>query len=277
VGPVPCQSVAGATWTSIYDGRTFSLSQDGAGNITGITGNSYKGSCQAFGPVTSGHFNGGGSFSITVTNPSPGDPNCIASWFTFSGTVSSAGCDRVTGDFVNDWGSGDDEWTKGCDVPTGEMTSSSGWADFSIYGAFPTVHRWRQTLSGAVNFGGRNVNETFNPGTDSCWISGSPYGYYSTPPSWNTWPVGSVDGAAATNQWGNDYVGWFPDAVNWYRTNRPPNGFPVLCGVTWSQRMNISCTTGGTVFYQGNFMAAQIDTSSVSSARSSESATRLWP
>jgi hypothetical protein len=41
------------------------------------------------------------------------------------------------------------------------------------------------------------------------------------------------------------------------------------------QRMNISCSSG-TNFYQGNYMAATIDATSVSSNRSSAFAFRSW-
>ena len=121
-------------------------------------------------------YTGGGGFYITATNPSPGDPSCQATYFTFTATISGAGCDQVSGTFVNNLGTGDDDWTKTCDLPAGELTSSNGWADTSIYGSYPTLHKWQQTLTSSVNLGGRTVNETFTSGSDSCWIPGSPYG-----------------------------------------------------------------------------------------------------
>ncbi|MFZ5926403.1 MAG: hypothetical protein ACOYX1_03040 [Acidobacteriota bacterium] len=85
---------------------------------------------------------------------------CSATYFTLWGTVFGAGCDRVIGGWVNNLGTGDDEWTKSCDVPSGELTSSNGWADFSPYGNLPTVHKWLQILSGSVDFGGEDARRS---------------------------------------------------------------------------------------------------------------------
>jgi hypothetical protein len=200
-----CQTVAGNTWTE-DDGasgqRLFTLNQDYAGNITGST---YKAVCQSpYWPVT-GTFHADGTFSLTATNPSPGDPNCIAGWFTVNGTVNAPNCDNMSGTFTNDIpDTGDVNWTKSCDVPTGETTASNGWGDASPRGAYPTFALFSQTLQGSVNFGGHTVNETFpTAGQDTCYIAGSPYGPYPTPPSWNTWSVGLLDFTpSVVNTWG---------------------------------------------------------------------------
>ena len=105
-------------------------------------------------------------------------------------------------------------------------------------------------------------------------MGGSPYGPFLVPPGWASWPVGWLDfTASAVNTWGYDYVGWSPEAIAWYRANRPPNGLPFPCGVQWQQRMNISCS-GGTNFYQGNYMAASMEETSISSNRSDAFALR---
>ena len=135
-----------------------------------------------------------------------------------------------------------------------------------------------QVLSGSVNFGGRTVNETSpSQGEDTCYMPGSPFGpYYSPPSSAPPWPVGFIDSApSATNTYGHDQVGWLPDVITYYRTNRP-NGLLFPCGVQWQQQMNISCSTA-TNFYQANYMAASVDATSISSNRSSGFGYRIWP
>jgi hypothetical protein len=271
-----CQTIAGHTWTE-DDGasgtRTYSLSQDSAGTISG---NTYKASCVSpFWGVT-GSFRSDGSFTITAVNPSPGDPVCTSGSFTVTGTVATPGCDTMSGTWTNDSGdSGLVDWTKACDVPTSETTNDDGWADSAGY---PTLYNFMQVLSGSVNFGGRTVNETFpSQGEDTCYMPGSPFGPYYSPPSWASWPVGFIDSApSATNTYGHDQVGWLPDAITYYRANRPPQGLPFPCGGQWQQQMNISCSTA-TNFYQANYMAASMDATSISSNRSSGFGYRIWP
>lgn len=274
----PCQSIAGNTWVE-DDGsagqRTFTLQQNDDGTFQGST---YKESCQSPYWDVNGTMRPDGTFTLTATNPSPEDTYCSAPWFTDTGSVNGPGCDSISASWVNGNGmNGDVQMTKQCDVPYSEIISNAGWGDNSQRGNFPTLALFQQFLSAPVNLGGRVVNESFPvPGQDSCWFPDSPYAYQSSPvPA--SWPVGFFDFTPSpTNTWAYDYIGWYPEPINWYRQNRPAYGFPVACGFSIQQRMNISCS-GGTNFYQGNYLEGDMDVSSLSSVRSDASAYRNWP
>lgn len=161
-----------------------------------------------------------------------------------------------------------------CIIPTGETNAWNAWD-----GANATVGRWRGTLTPAnVNFNGRSVTER-DPGgggPDSCHFAGSVYGAF-TAITGGTWAVG------AGNVWGDDFVGWFPAAVTYYRAQgRAP------CGTSFPQRMEINCPAGDQAYQTntlGCAMTAPIPAmgpnpavpGTVSSTRSGNTQTRNWP
>lgn len=274
-----CTTLSGNTWTEPQintPDRTYSLTQDASGVISGTT---YKSICSVQTWPVSGQFRSDGTFTITVNNPGsdPEDP-CIATWYTITGTINAPNCDTMSGTWTNSLpNSGNVTWNKACDVPSGETTTANGWGDNSPRGYYPTLALFWQSLYGSVNFGGREVNETFpSQGEDTCYFSGSPYGPYFVPPSWAQWTVGWLDfSPGPTNSWGYDYIGWNPEAISYYRSTRPAMGLPSQCGVQWQQRMNISCSAGAN-FYQGNFVAASMDATSLTSNRASAFDFRNW-
>lgn len=152
-----------------------------------------------------------------------------------------------------------------CNTPTGESTTSAGWADSD---GFPTVHKWMQTLApSGTNFGGRVVSEA-DPGggQDNCYFSGSaiPPQDHVTGFSWTVNP---------DNTWGPDYVGFTPFTVNYYRSQgRAP------CGTIVPQRMDIFCNTRR-VAYSITFpsLAADIQPLLVTSRRAEGQTSRIWP
>jgi hypothetical protein len=106
-----CRSVAGGTWKDYYDGvgggtgdPTFTLSQD---VTTGaITGTYHHSVCQSPNwPVDSGQPNGGGSFTIHVTNPTPSDPVCTSDWFEITINLNTPGCQQGEGTWTSSGGS----------------------------------------------------------------------------------------------------------------------------------------------------------------------------
>ncbi|HUB33877.1 MAG TPA: hypothetical protein VMA31_12635 [Bryobacteraceae bacterium] len=270
-----CQTVAGNTWVEDDGGsgqRTYTLSQGPSGNITG---SSYHSICQFPNwPVTGTFTFGNGSFAITASNPSGGGVNdpCPAAWFTVNGSVSGAGCDVVSyASFDNSLGyQGGVNWSKTCDVPTGEQSTFASWSGTQPYWA-----NFSQSLSGPVNFGGRTLNETFPVGgSDSCYFLGSAIPPQLYPPNWGQWTVGFINGITASpNLWGYDAVGWTLDDVVYYREIRLQQGLPFPCGFSWQQYMNISCSAGSNM-YQTNPMSSLIYLNSVSVSRGSAYASR---
>lgn len=164
--------------------------------------------------------------------------------------------------------------SKPCDIPTGELTFSNGWADFyTCAGApeypCPTQHKWLQSLSpgpSTINFGGRTVTEgdPGGGGPDTCHFVGSRYDPLESI-SGGTWEVD------ANNEWGDDFVGWIPSAVLYYRLNeRAP------CGTRFPQRMVIACATSNPQ-YVTNELTMDIYPEEVSSGRADQRVQRVWP
>lgn len=117
--------------------------------------------------------------------------------------------------------------------PTGETTTSNGWGA----GNLRTVHKWKQSLTpNAASFKGRSVTER-DPGgggPDTCWWPGSAFAKF-TAITGGTWAVGSVADGHLKNEWGDDHVGWFKTAVDYYRAQgRAP------CQTQFPQDMHIN-------------------------------------
>ncbi len=147
-------------------------------------------------------------------------------------------------------------------IPTGETTASNGWGA----GGAVTVHRWQMTLTpGTTNFQGRSVTEQ-NPGgggPDTCWFNGSTYASW-TAITGGTWAVG------ANNVWGDDFVGWFSAAVNYYRAQgRAP------CQTTFPQDMHINGQ--GSPRYRTNTLSCGFTATNVWSTRDGVTRNKAWP
>jgi hypothetical protein len=161
-------------------------------------------------------------------------------------------------------------------VPTGESTAFAGF-DAAMTCGFGancvTLGMWNQTLLPAnVNFNGRDVTEQ-NPvaggggsGNDTCHFNGSAVNTFDALTGGN-WTVG------AGNVWGEDYVGWFLAAVQYYRNRgRAP------CGTNFQQRMVINMNVG-TMAYGGNntgntnTLGGNINVRTVTSSRSGNTRT----
>jgi hypothetical protein len=178
-----CRSVSGGTWTEPNGAgpeRTYNLSQNvSTGAITGTTSRSV---CQSSTWPVSGQFQSNGTFSITATNPTPGDLVCVADWFTIQMSLNLPGCEL------------------------GESISPSIWATLP---PDRTKHGWVQILSALnpeINFGGRAIIEEFPmDGTDGCYFDGSIFSR-QTRPDPGGWIVGFLDlvPSSTFNIWGRD-------------------------------------------------------------------------
>ncbi len=147
-------------------------------------------------------------------------------------------------------------------LPTGETTASNGWDT----GDGETTHRWTQTLTpSTVDFSGIDVKES-DPGggTDGCHFVGSAFARFDSITG-GTWPV------RAGNVWGDDFVGWFVPAVNYYRLQgRAP------CTASFPQDMNVITPTGD-LKYRTNQLSGTIGVTTVGSSRDGQTATKTWP
>lgn len=208
--------------------------------------------------AAAGNFLGNGQFTVQTNHPTGGNEIC-ATWVRWQGTVAKPGCHTGSGTWNNSDGfSGLWTFSKACDVPTGESTSSVAW-DTSQ----PTVHIWEATLSpSSINFDGRTITEG-GTSSDSCWFSGSAFA-----------EVVAVEGPNPADIVGNgyrDHVGWVPAAVTYYRAQgRAP------CGATSVQQIRIDCRTSNPI-YINNGLVSSIGVTTVSSSRSGQTQTRTWP
>ena len=149
-------------------------------------------------------------------------------------------------------------------LPAGETTTSNGWDGGGI-------HRWRQRLTpitthfGSATPGRCQVTEADGGGgADTCHFPGSAFAPF-TAVTGGTWDVD------ASNRWGDDFVGWFGPAVNFYRTNgRAP------CSATFTQSMRV-VRPGGNVEYRQNVLTSDIGLTTVSSTRDGHTETRPFP
>ena len=145
-----------------------------------------------------------------------------------------------------------------CVLPSGETSTSSGWANGGI-------HKWTQTLTpGTANFQGRKVHEKGGKGTDTCWFRGSQIGKFDRITG-GAWKVGNG------NVWGPDFVGWKAKAVDYYRRIKKN-----ACGTTFPQDMYINCPhpMRAQRYIQGNQLGGTITATTVTSTRAGLSETR---
>jgi len=147
-------------------------------------------------------------------------------------------------------------------LPIGEITNSNGWGT----GARATNHRWQQLLNPTTTSFRRCQVTEADPGggTDTCHFPGSIYAPFNAVTG-GTWRVN------ARNRWGDDWVGWFTQAVTYYRNQgRAP------CTASFPQSMRV-VRPDGNVEYVRHQLEATIGTTTVSSTRASQTATRRWP
>ncbi len=148
-----------------------------------------------------------------------------------------------------------------CPIPTGETTTSIGWADSSGQQA---VHFFRQQLTPTgTSFANRIVSESdASPATDGCWFPGS-----AQPPvsgvSGGSWSVGS------DNRWGDDAVGWTIGDFGYYQQERQARNLPLPCEADLFQELKITCPgTSSSVYRPLVLLRAIISATGASSERS---------
>lgn len=106
-------------------------------------------------------------------------------------------------------------------------------------------------------------------GSDSCWFVGSAISYLGKVTG-GSWTVSSA------NVWGDDFVGWFPDSVTYYRRERPLRGYSMPCLATIPQDMVIGCNQSNPA-YTRNTLRVTIGTQDVGSERDGQVRFRIWP
>jgi hypothetical protein len=154
--------------------------------------------------------------------------------------------------------------SKVCVIPSGETTSSNGWA-------FPANaddgrHNWRVTLQpAAADFSRRTVREQ-DPrgGIDGCYFQHSTI-KQDAKVSGGNWTV--LQNNILDK---DDTVGWDSIAVGAYRNSgRAP------CAARYNQQMLINCPQPiGDQVYRTNQLGGVIDRRSVTSLRDGQTATR---
>lgn len=130
----------------------------------------------------------------------------------------------------------------------------------------PTQSRWRGTLGGSENFGGRIVYETGAVGTDSCWYVGSPFPAFTHVGN-GTW------GITESNQYQvDDIIGMRQDVVTHYRQQgRAP------CSAQFPQTMKIDCNAVPDITYETHQITVAITPTKVSVTRDGVTVQRTWP
>ncbi len=147
-------------------------------------------------------------------------------------------------------------------LPAGEDTISNGWGT----GTFETTHAWRQQLTPTTtDFSNCEVTEADGgSGSDTCWFPGSSFGP-ALAVTGGTWTVG------ANNFWGDDFVGWFPAAINFYRSNgRAP------CRASFIQSMRVVRPSGNVQYIRHQHVWG-MGTTTVSSTRDGQTESKTWP
>jgi hypothetical protein len=189
------------------------------------------------------------------------------------------GCDIAAGTARNDdgsWSYSAYSMAKIPDLPTGESTTGVGW-----WSSYPTIHQFRQTLTGdsARPFDGHQLTES--PGSDKsdgCYYSGAAdegYAHFGVTGGW--WIVGRYATPPFyfyTNTWVDDYVGMTPALINLYQANRAP------CDA-YAQQLMKMCTNGqgctSTQQYFSNYITYSVNTNSIVVGRNGQYVSRSLP
>ena len=285
---VPCRHATGNWGDSL--GNTYNITTSlvnntvaGSASVVGEPG------CPRVGYTVSGSITpvGGANFlqrgtttyNIHLTNPSYASCGGLINVnVDLSGDFRNDGCDIGFGPWhnVDNSGSGTLSLAKPADLPTGEATEAVGWSS-----VWPTVQQWRQTLQGDAfrPFDGRQVKEVAGPSkVDGCYYAGaaaSGYAQFGVTGGW--WLVGRYATPPLyfySNRWIDDYVGFLPGLVTFYRNNgRAP------CDANAQQLMNI-CTNGNSCGnsqqYFSNFISGAITATTVSSGRANQIQLRAY-
>jgi len=165
--------------------------------------------------------------TTTVNATMPNECHYEYDWF-FGGCVCSY--------YLPVWALAPAQVTAVCPVPTGETTTSAGWADAD---GIPAVHKFVQQLQpSSSSFAGRTVTESnSSAATDSCWFQNSPFPKVAGVTG-GTWTIGT------DNRWGPDYVGWSNDLFSYYQSQRVAMGLSMPCEFNMFQRLTISSCGG---------------------------------
>ena len=155
------------------------------------------------------------------------DPSQSAGYFTINEVESSQ---VANGDFYPETLSVSGP---GCDTPTGETVSWSGWDS-----TYPSAGDWVQTLTGGGSYVDRTVTETdASTGEDSCYFSTSSIAEITSFSSLGRAVSTSIN---SSDQWG-DLVGWLPSNVSYYRTQAGLSKTTLPCGFVLHQQMQFTC------------------------------------
>jgi hypothetical protein len=207
--------------------------------------------------------------NITASDPYPGSTEgCeVASSVNLSGNVENDGCDLIPGDATLS-SSIDTEATsfeKNPDIPTNETQTFEAWNV-----AYPTIAQWQGNLITTNNLDGRQVSESQNgdDSDDGCHFTGSSYDPAALTGGW--WNVGFY----FANAWNDDYVGWLPGAVTYYRENTT-----IPCEATIPQYMYIAIdgSSGDIEQYFSGSQEWWIGTTQVGSGKDGNLQKVTWP
>jgi len=234
-------------------GLTWFLSQGSGGYITGSV---YlgQGCPYPFWGVGGSVSDTTGDLSLMASNPNWGD--YCATYFTYTGYLSTGGCNYAAGDWYNDYGYvGGFVMTKTCEIPSSETTSSSAgsWAG----GHYVFQAQMSSTSSG--NLSGRNVIESdYQTGEDGCWFEGS------ARPKFDHVSGGGAVYLGSSNTF-NDTIGWGDVSIIYYREHGKAG-----CHATFYQQDKIACGAEGLETYQAvknNVLVAEIGEIHVANTR----------
>jgi hypothetical protein len=122
-----------------------------------------------------------GNGSFTVNGTYNGSLSGCATSFQYTGTVTGIACTTANMSFTNSSNvTGSSTWTAvNCETPSGIANLQwINWLGSQALGRFSENPNNNVGFGVSyVDWGGRTVTETFpQPGTDSCWFSGSTYG-----------------------------------------------------------------------------------------------------
>jgi hypothetical protein len=204
----------------------------------------------------------GTQLSLTATNPTDGDSVCVSS-VEYLMTAASSNASATGSWTYSDGESGAVSMSKTCDLPTTETTAFDGWD-----ATYATDGKWKQTITNpnASNFSGVTVREANAvAGADTCYFTGSSFARF-TSLSGGAWTVN------ADNTWGDDYIGWLPNSVAYYRAQgRAP------CGFTVYQQMMLKCPDGSFQNYgAANALKGTMTGTTVTSVRAAGTASRKF-
>jgi hypothetical protein len=145
-------------------------------------------------------------------------------------------------------------------VPSGETTFENAWAE-----AFPSAFKWRGRLSGGSFVGRRVKEEEGGNDVDTCWWPGSQYPAATGLTIGDPWDVG------ANSEYGDDFVGWLPDLVSYYRSQlRAP------CQNETDQNMKINRPASNWASYKTNRLKMGFTTTTVWSYRDGQAVSKNY-